>query len=124
VEHGVGRVKALTGAPAILERAARVLLARCEQLTAQAEAGDAGALAELLTIVGPLAALLPQLEPEARGALLTTRELAERLGVEPKTVLRRRARGELRPALASGRLIRWRASDALGGNGGGNGARK
>jgi hypothetical protein len=44
--------------------------------------------------------------------------------VQPKTVLRRRARGELRPALASGRLIRWRASDALSGNGGGNGARK
>jgi hypothetical protein len=117
-------VKALTAAPAILERTARLLLARCEGLTARAEAGDAPALAELLAIVGPLAALLPQLEPEARGALLTTRELATRLGVEPKTVLRRRARGELRPALASGRLIRWRASDALAGNGSGNGARK
>jgi hypothetical protein len=117
-------VKALTGAPAILARTARVLLARCEQLTAQAEAGDPDALAELLPLVGPLAALLPQLEPEARGALLTTRELADRLGVQPKTVLRRRAKGELRPALASGRLIRWRAADALAGNGGGNGARK
>jgi hypothetical protein len=117
-------VKALTGAPAILERTARVLLTRCEQLNPQAEAGDPGALAELLTIVGPLAALLPQIEPESRGALLTTRELALRLGVQPKTVLRRRARGELRPALSSGRLIRWRASDALAGNGGGNGARK
>jgi hypothetical protein len=111
-------------APAILERAARVLLARCETLSVQAEAGDAAALAELVTVAGTLAALLPQLAPEARGALLTTRELAERMGVQPKTVLRRRARGELRPALASGRLIRWRASDALSGNGGGNGARK
>lgn len=109
---------------AILERTARVLLARCEVLTAQAEAGDAVALAELVTVAGTVSALLPQLEPEARGALLTTRELAERLGVQPKTVLRRRARGELRPALASGRLIRWRASDALSGNGSGNGARK
>lgn len=117
-------MKALTGAPAILERTARVLLARCEVLTAPAEAGDACALAELVMVAGTLAALLPQLEPEARGALLTTRELAERLGVAPKTVLRRRARGQLHPAHESGRLIRWRATDALAGNGGGNGARK
>ncbi len=117
-------MKPLTAAPAILERAARMLLTRCETLTAQVEAGDEAALPALLAVVGPLAALLPQLEPEARGALLTTKELADRMGVVPKTVLRRRARGELRPALASGRLIRWRASDALAGNGGGNGGRK
>jgi len=117
-------MKPLTAAPAILERAARVLLTRVETLISPAETGDPAALADLIALVGPLSTLLPQLEPEARGALLTTQQLAERLGVKPKTVLRRRARGELRPALASGRLIRWRASDALAGNAAGNGARK
>jgi hypothetical protein len=60
-----------------------------------------------------LAALLPHLTPGSRGELLTTKQMAERLGISPKTLLKRKATGEIRPALrlgARGRAaIRWKA---------------
>ena len=47
------------------------------------------------------------------GELLSTKDLADRLGVTPKTLLRRRAKGELKPALELGErgraAFRWRA---------------
>jgi hypothetical protein len=48
---------------------------------------------------------------ERAGELLTTKSLAEKFGVSPRTILRRRKRGELTPALELGQrgraAVRW-----------------
>src|SRR5262249_51847734 len=48
----------------------------------------------------------------ADAPLLTTRELAERLGCDERTVRRHRRAGLLRPAVEAGRLVRWRPDPA------------
>ncbi len=45
--------------------------------------------------------------------LLTTREMAERLGITVKTLLRRKKRGHIRPAVAHGKALRWQVTDAF-----------
>jgi hypothetical protein len=57
-----------------------------------------------------LAAILAQIRRE--GSLLTTAEMAERLGIKPKTLLKHKKRGTVRPALQEGKLIRWRGDEA------------
>ena len=52
-----------------------------------------------------------RLTPGSHGELITTAELAQRLSVSPKTVLRRRKTGTLTPALAAGKLIRWKGTE-------------
>lgn len=51
---------------------------------------------------------------EQRGDLVSTRQLAERLGVSARTIRRRRKAGELKPALELGkRVLRWRPDAAV-----------
>ncbi len=45
--------------------------------------------------------------------LLTTAEMAARLSIAPKTLLKRKARGEIRPMLQKGKLIRWNGREQL-----------
>jgi hypothetical protein len=52
------------------------------------------------------------LAPGSRGELLTTQEMAKKLHLAPKTLLKRARRGEVRPALKRGKLIRWRGDEA------------
>lgn len=96
-----------------LIRAERRLVERLEQLEARLDGGDPEAWREYAGMATALAAIAPQLTPEATGGLLTTRELAERLHVHPKTILRRRKRGELQPAAVLGHrgraALRWAA---------------
>jgi len=68
-------------------------------------------LAGIASDVHALAAVLLQLAPGARGELLTTAEMAGRLGITSKTLLRRKSKDKLRPALAKGKLIRWRGDE-------------
>src|SRR5262245_32800062 len=56
--------------------------------------------------------MLPCVEPGVRGELLTTGQMAERLGIAPKTLLKHKAAGVVRPALQRGKLIRWRGDEA------------
>ena len=80
------------------------------QLAARLDAGDESVLLLYLETTRTLIALAAQTAPGARGELLTTKELAARLNVGVKTVLRRRKRGELQ-ALQLGRrgraAFRW-----------------
>jgi hypothetical protein len=99
------------GAPALFGIIQR-LTARLAQLEPRLEAGEEAAWSAYVETVGALALLLPQLAPERRGALLTTSEMAERLGVAPKTLLRHKARGLVRPTLQHGKFIRWRGTEA------------
>ncbi len=97
---------------AVLERAAVRLQARAVALEQRLDAGEAvwGSYGET---VRALAAVLPQLDPGSAGELLTTQQMASRLNLSPKTLLRRKARGEVRPALAKGKLLRWRGDEVL-----------
>ncbi len=103
----------LTAATATLTRAARRLSARLEELERKLDADDEAAWLEYRDSAVALATITAQLRPEATGQLLSTEEMASRLNIAPKTLLRRKARGEIRPALQRGRLIRWRGDEKL-----------
>src|SRR5438445_10246424 len=100
--------------PTVLSRALPLLEARLVELEDHLQ-GDAGAWPEYLATLNTMATVLAQLRPEAGGALLTTKQMAERLGVQPKTVLAMRKRGQLRPAREIGKrgraAIRWRGDE-------------
>lgn len=93
-----------------LERAARLLAQRLARLERCVEAEEEGAWPDFLATASTLATVVAQLAPERSGRLLTTSEMAERMGVSPKTLLKRARAGTIRPAVKDGRrLIRWRA---------------
>ena len=91
-----------------LTRAAQRLSARVDELGKQLDAGEER-WSEYAMVAAALATIAPQLAPGVRGELLTTAEMATRLHLSPKTLLKRARRGELKPALRRGRLIRWHA---------------
>ncbi len=88
------------------------MAARLAVLQVRIDGGDGRAWPAYLEAARTLAALLPVLSP-AQNRLLTTAELAARLGISPKTLRKRRALGLARPALEHGRLLRWRADQGL-----------
>lgn len=104
-----------------LSRVAGRLLQRLEALEPRLDAGEEAAWVAYLETAKVLAAVLPQLEAGRRENLLTTSEMAQRIGVSPKTLLRHKAEGVIRPAVQRGKFIRWRGDE---GNGSGNGAAK
>ena len=94
-----------------LVRAAELLSARLDALENRLEADDLAAWSAYCEAARALAAVAHHLEPGARGELLSTRQMAERLGVAPKTLLRHVAGGVVKPALHRGKLIRWRGDE-------------
>jgi hypothetical protein len=92
----------------------KVLDARLLELEGRL-AADATAWPDYLATLNTLVCVLAQLAPGASGSLLTTKEMAERLHVAPKTVLAMKKRGQLRPARELGKrgraAIRWRADE-------------
>ena len=96
-----------------LLRAAQLLQARLAVLEDRVRQGDEDAWAPYLEAVQGAAVLEARLTPGAHGELLTTRAMAERLGIASKTLLRRKAKGQIRPAMQAGKLIRWRGSEAV-----------
>ncbi len=106
-----------------IDRAARLLTERIDTLEQRVREGDETAWAAYQETLRTLTALLPHLGPE-RGAMLTTAEMADRLGVAPKTLLRHKAKGRIRPAIAQGKLLRWKGNEVLDGKGDGNATRK
>jgi hypothetical protein len=95
----------------ILDQAARRAAGRLEQLAARLDAGDEQAWPAFLETARGLAEIVAQTRPERQGALLTTQEMADRLGVSPKTLLKHKARGVVRPAAQKGKWIRWRGDE-------------
>jgi hypothetical protein len=99
----------------VLPRAARLIERRLVQLEERVRQGDEGAWGDFIAALNTYTAVLAQLAPERHGGLLSTKEMAERLGIAPKTLLRRKARGEIRPALQLGQrgraALRWRGDE-------------
>jgi hypothetical protein len=87
------------------------LQARAAALEERLEAGDDNAWASYCEAIEALAAVLPRLEPGGGGELLSTSEMAQKLGLAPKTLLRHMATGAVKPALRRGKLIRWKGTE-------------
>lgn len=95
--------------PRALKRSAAVLVGRLTALEARLLAGDEEVLPTYLEMVKTSAAVAAALGVgQQPRSLLTTTQYATILNVTPKTILRRMRRGELRPAVAKGKFIRWR----------------
>jgi hypothetical protein len=96
-----------------LQRAEPLLVTRLGTLQARLQAGDEAAWPEFLAVLQALTTVLPNLRPEAGGSLLTTAEMAARLGVTPKTLLRHRGEGKIQSAIKQGKLLRWSGQERL-----------
>jgi helix-turn-helix protein len=99
-----------------LRRAVPLLEARLAELEAKIQSGDESAWPVFLATLQTATMLQAQASPGAGGALLTTAELASKLGVAPKTILRRRRRGELKAVVAGRRgrgALRWNAAEGM-----------
>lgn len=98
-----------------LQHAAQRLADRLAQLEEQLQRDETAAWAEFREVAVALASILPTLAPGRSGELLTTKQMAERLGVSAKTVLKRRKAGALRPAMVLGKrgraALRWNGSE-------------
>jgi len=95
-----------------LARAVALLSARLEALEKRLQDGDEAAWDAYLAALQVLSALLPNLTARRDDRLLTSGEMAARLGISVKTLLRKKANGALRPALELGQrgraALRWR----------------
>lgn len=85
----------MTPARLALTRAELRLVERLMELEPLLAAGDEAVWSHYCESARTLAAISPQTEPGAGGRLLTTAELADRLDVSSKTILRRAKRGQL-----------------------------
>jgi hypothetical protein len=108
-----GRFGALTASTFALEHAAQVLAQRLVELEVRIQAGDESAWGLYVQTTMALASVVPNLSQERRGELLTTAEMATRLGIKPKTLLKRKGKGQIRPAMQAGKLIRWRGTESV-----------
>lgn len=97
-----------------LGKAEPLLVKRLGELQERLQAGDKAAWTEFLQVMHTLVALTQAVKPENGGPMLTTAEMASRLGVAPKTLLKRKRRGEIRPAVERGKLLRWSGQERLG----------
>jgi hypothetical protein len=95
----------------------RVALLLEGRLTALEERlhGDETAWGEFVSVVTAYTAVVAQLVPERYGEFLSTRAMAEKLNVSPRTLLKRKARGQVKPAIEMGKrgraAIRWRGDE-------------
>ncbi len=97
-----------------LGKAEPFLTKRLGELQERLQAGDDDAWTEFLEVVQTLVAVTQAVKPENGGPMLTTQEMASRLGVAPKTLLRHRAEGKIQPAVTKGKLLRWSGQERLG----------
>ena len=96
---------------ALVEAEARVV-ERLRQLGVKLAGGDESGWIEYAQLAAALAAIAPQTLPGAAGEMLTTKAMAARLGIAPKTLLRRAKRGEAHPIRFGVRgraAVRWPA---------------
>ena len=104
----------------VLRRAEGQLVEKLEALQNRVQAGEEGAWQELLQVTATLVAVHQALSPERGGSLLTTAEMAARMGIAPKTLLKHKAAGRIRPATEhgggrgrGGKLLRWSGQERL-----------
>ncbi len=96
---------------ACLERAAILLAQRAGRLEERVCQGDESVWAEYRETLNVLAKVLDHVAPGRRGEYLTTADMAKRLNISPKTLLKRKAKGEIKPIIQRGKLIRWRGDE-------------
>ena len=90
----------MTAARAALVRAANRLVVRLADLETRLDAGD-----DVWSAYAATVEHLVRLDQHlASVGLLTTQEMADRLAIAPKTLLRRKKKGQIRPAFQHGRL--------------------
>jgi hypothetical protein len=104
-----------------LARAPRLLNERLSVLEARLQSGDEGAWPEYVATVQALTAALAHSAPGSGGRLVSTRELGQLMGISPKTILRRKAKGQIQGAVELGRrgraAVRWDVGAAVSGAG-------
>ena len=96
-----------------LSRIVPHLEARLAQLEGRLRDGDETAWPDALATANTLCTVVSQLPPGVKGKLLTTKEMAARLGISGKTLLKHKAKGTVRPALQCGKFIRWKGDEAM-----------
>ena len=99
------------GASRQLAAAMALLVARIAVLEDRIRAGDEAAWEPYLSALNTLITVLDGSSPGGRGEMLTTSQMASRLGIAPKTLLKHKAAGAVKPALQRGRLIRWKGDE-------------
>jgi hypothetical protein len=101
----------VTPAHLALVRAAARFVEKIEKL--EPELDNPEAWREYCQTVAVLAAIVREIRPESTGELLTTAQMAGRLGIAPKTLLRHKASGKITPAKVLGKrgkaAFRWAA---------------
>jgi hypothetical protein len=101
----------MTPAHLALVRAVTRFVEKIEKLEPRLD--DPESWREYSNLVMVLAAIAPQIRPEVTGELLTTADMAARLGIAPKTLLKKRKKGEITPAKILGKrgraALRWAA---------------
>ncbi len=96
----------------VLERGAVLLVARAGELEERVRQGEETLWSEYRETLNTLTKVLDHAAPDRRGEFLTTKEMAQRLNISPKTLLKHKKKGEIRPVLQRGKLIRWRGDEA------------
>jgi hypothetical protein len=86
---------------------------RVEALESRLGQGDDAAWQEYVEAVKVLLLAVSSLTPERHGAYLTTAQMADRLNLSPKTLLKHKASGRIRPAVQHGKLIRWKGNEEI-----------
>ena len=117
------RPLAVDAAALTIERAERRVLARVQALEAQLDATDGDGLwTAYIEAVQALVVLVRDRQKQEPVRLLTTKELAQRMGVNERTIRRQRQAGILSPTFIGDRrstrgrcLIRWNADAVLRG---------
>jgi hypothetical protein len=94
-----------------LQRSEQPLIQHLEQLRECVQSGNETSWRDYLDGIRTLICLERALAPENRGVMLTTQEMTARFGLTPKSLLRRKASGDIQPALQRGKLVRWSGSE-------------
>ncbi len=96
-----------------LQHGEKLLVESAEALRSRVEAGDQTALAEYCEVLRTLATIGRAVAPEATGGLLTTEEMAQKMGLSVRSLLRHKKAGTIKPTLQHGKLLRWSGRESL-----------
>jgi hypothetical protein len=94
-----------------LGQAQRRLVGRLAEIEARLDSGEETAWETYLATLTAFLGVLDRSALGSRGEMLTTAQMAARLGVAPKTLLKHKAAGAMKPALQCGKLIRWKGDE-------------
>ena len=97
----------------VLRKVEAKLAERLEELQECLQRGDSSAWQEFLQVTATLVSVHETLAQGPKGDLLTTGEMASRLGLSSKTLLRYKKDGRIAPSVAQGKHLRWTGEERL-----------